>query len=185
MTKHAAAYLRRSSVSGDSPGDASREAQQEATRRLQQAFAPDAELIEYVNWGMSGRKDDRPDYVRLKAAIERDEVCCVFAYSLSRLGRSGGELNEFFELCKAHLTGQRERLGYAVVDGLLPREQARDKAAEIDAELALITDDLAAPDTGGRELLTDASGEQYDPRRPWIGRMISTRCSGARIPWWS
>lgn len=58
--------------------------------------------MEYKDWGISGRRDDRPQYVRLKAAIGADQVCCVFAYSLSRLGRSARELDAFLELCKAH-----------------------------------------------------------------------------------
>ena len=78
---HAAGYIRRSSASTDSPGDASREAQQAAIAALAVLHAPDAELVEYTDWGISGRKDDRPSYVRLKAAIEGGEVCCLFAIS--------------------------------------------------------------------------------------------------------
>ena len=48
----------------------------------------------------------------------------------------------------AELTGQRERLGYAVVDGLLTREQAGDKAAQIDAELDQLAEDLTLLDRG-------------------------------------
>jgi DNA invertase Pin-like site-specific DNA recombinase/uncharacterized coiled-coil protein SlyX len=100
--KHAAAYLRRSSVSGDSPGDASKEAQMAANAALAALYAPDVAMREYVDWGISGRRDDRPQYVAMKAAIVAGEVCCVFAYSLSRLGRSNGELDAFFRLCAAH-----------------------------------------------------------------------------------
>jgi DNA invertase Pin-like site-specific DNA recombinase len=96
---YAAAYLRRSSVSGDSPGDASREAQIAAVEALATLHAPDTDLVQYVDWGISGRRHDRPEYLRLKAAVEAGEVCCVFAYSLSRLGRSNGELDAFFRLC--------------------------------------------------------------------------------------
>lgn len=39
------------------------------------------------------------------------------------------------------LVAKRERLGWAVTDGLLPREQARNQAAAIDAELEELTDD--------------------------------------------
>lgn len=97
MSGHVAAYLRRSSVSADSPGDASREAQEAAVRRL---CGPDVEL--YVDWGVSGRKDDRPDYVRLKRAIAAGQVASVCAYSLSRLGRNARELLSFIELCQKH-----------------------------------------------------------------------------------
>ena len=46
------------------------------------SMLPTPRLLEYTDWGISGRKDDRPSYVRLKAAIEGGEVCCLFAYSL-------------------------------------------------------------------------------------------------------
>ncbi len=93
--KHAAAYIRRSSVSGDNPGDASREAQLAAVRRL-----CGDDVTVYADWGISGRKDDRPEYVKLKAAIEAGQVASVCAYSLSRLGRNARELLAFIELCQ-------------------------------------------------------------------------------------
>lgn len=139
MSKIAAAYIRRSSVSGDSPGDASREAQGEATRRLAAAFAPDAELAEYVDWGISGRKDDRPDYVRLKADITADRVCCVFAYSLSRLGRTARELDALFSLCELH-----DVQVITQADGTLTASSATGKfLRRILAELAELESELA------------------------------------------
>lgn len=96
MTRHAAAYIRRSSVSGDSPGDASRDAQLAAVRGL---CGDEVEV--YSDWGISGQKADRPDYVRLKADIEAGRVGSVCAYSLSRLGRSVRELLIFVDLCRA------------------------------------------------------------------------------------
>lgn len=90
---HAAGYLRRSSVSSDSPGDASREAQEAAVTRLGAT-----EL--YVDWGVSGRRTDRQQYLRLKADIEAGKVHAVYAYSLSRLGRNARELDALFTLCE-------------------------------------------------------------------------------------
>ena len=75
------------------------------------------------------------------------------------------------EARRADLIEQRERLGYAVVDGLLTRDQARSKAGEIDDELAQLAEDLdALGEARPAPLLTDASGEQYDPTRPqgWL-----------------
>jgi DNA invertase Pin-like site-specific DNA recombinase len=93
-----AAYLRRSSVSGDNPGDASREAQEAAVRRL---CGEDVAL--YVDWGISGRTaDKRPDYMRLKEDIVAGRIASVCAYSLSRLGRNARELLAFIELAQAH-----------------------------------------------------------------------------------
>src|SRR4051812_38881563 len=97
MTRQSAAYLRRSSVSVDSPGDASRDAQLAAVRSM-----CGDEVTVYTDWGISGTHDDRPEYQRLRAAIRAGAVGSVCAYSLSRLGRKARELLDFVELCKAH-----------------------------------------------------------------------------------
>lgn len=95
--KVAAAYIRRSSVSADSPGDASREAQLAAVRSM---CGQDVEV--YSDWGISGQRDDRPDYLRLKADVASGKVGSICAYSLSRLGRSARELLAFVDLCQQH-----------------------------------------------------------------------------------
>jgi hypothetical protein len=84
-------------VTGDNPGDASREAQEAAVRRL---CGEDVEL--YVDWGVSGRGDGskRPEYRRLKDDVAGGRVTSVCAYSLSRLGRNARELLSFIELCQ-------------------------------------------------------------------------------------
>ena len=56
----------------------------------------------YVDWGISGRKSDRPEYQRLKADIRAGHVSGLYAYSLSRLGRSTRELLDLVDLCKEH-----------------------------------------------------------------------------------
>ena len=137
--RHAAVYIRRSSVSSDSPGDASREAQTEAGARLAAAFAPDMPVVEYVDWGISGRRDDRPEYMQLKAAIESGKVCCVFSYSLSRLGRTARELDALFSLCEANAVQVITQ-----ADGTLTASSATGKflrrslgeAGELESELA-------------------------------------------------
>jgi len=69
---------------------------------------------------------------------------------------------------RSELEGQRERLGLALVDGLLSREMAGERAAAIDAELEQLAEDLELLDTGRPEpLLVDAEGQTFDPRRPW------------------
>src|SRR5262245_53879527 len=100
--QHAALYMRRSSISAESPGDASREAQAESGNRLHHSWGNGLRLETYVDWGISGRRDDRPDYLRLKADIEAGRVGVVFAYSLSRLGRTARELDALFTLCEKH-----------------------------------------------------------------------------------
>lgn len=137
--KHAIGYIRRSSAGADSPGDASREAQEESIRRLAAAFAPDAKLDLLTDWGISGRRDDRPEYVRLKEAIATGGVCCVFSYSLSRLGRTARELDSLFSLCEQH--------GVQVItqaDGTLTATSATGKfLRRILAELAELESELA------------------------------------------
>lgn len=95
--RYPAAYLRRSSISADSPGDASREAQLAAVRSM---CGPDVTV--YTDWGISGQKADRPEYLRLKADIAAGRVGSLCAYSLSRLGRSARELLTLVDLCAAH-----------------------------------------------------------------------------------
>lgn len=93
--KYAAAYLRRSYATEGRPGDASEATQLEAVQRL-----CGADVTVYKDWGMSGRRSDRPDYLRLQADIRAGSVASVCAYSLSRLGRSTRELLDFVALCR-------------------------------------------------------------------------------------
>lgn len=103
--RYAAAYLRRSSVSTDSPGDASREAQEAAVRSL-----CGEDVRQFVDWGISGLTAARPQYQNLRAAIVADEVASVCAYSLSRLGRNARELLDFVELCREHGVSVRTKV---------------------------------------------------------------------------
>lgn len=106
-----AAYLRRSSATKLCPpdcarvhthrltdrnaGNSSRELQEAAVRRM-----AGADVTLYVDWGISGRKDARPEYQRLKAAIRAGQVSSLCAYSLSRLGRNTRELLDLVALCR-------------------------------------------------------------------------------------
>jgi hypothetical protein len=56
----------------------------------------------YVDWGISGRKSDRPEYQHLKEDIRAGRVSSLCAYSLSRLGRNTRELLDLVALCKEH-----------------------------------------------------------------------------------
>jgi Site-specific recombinases, DNA invertase Pin homologs len=135
----AAGYMRRSSVSGDSPGDASEEAQLEAVRRL---CGPNVTI--YRDWGISGATAEaRPDYLRLKADIAAGMVASVCAYSLTRLGRNTRELLDFIDLCKRHDVSVRaaveqidttSAMGIAMLTimaafGQLEREQGAERSA--------------------------------------------------------
>ncbi len=93
----AAAYIRRSVTGKNNQGDISRETQEAAVRRL-----CGADVALYVDWGVSGRKADRPEYQRLRADIAAGLVTSVCAYNLSRLGRKVSELWSFVDLCRDH-----------------------------------------------------------------------------------
>ena len=177
MTRHAAAYIRRSSASADSPGDASREAQTDAARRLASAFAPDAEVREYVDWGVSGRKDDRPEYVRLKAEIEAGHVCCVFAYSLSRLGRTARELDALFSLCEAH-----DVQVITQADGTLTATSATGKfLRRILAELAELESELAKERSAAARTAKRDRGDRFG-HAPYGFRHVKQDGRIVRVP---
>lgn len=55
---------------------------------------------EFVDEAMSGRSEDRPAFLQLRAAIERGEISAVYAVTLDRLGRSARSILEFFELAQ-------------------------------------------------------------------------------------
>jgi DNA invertase Pin-like site-specific DNA recombinase len=95
-----AAYLRKS-VTRDPSREVSREMQEASVRRMAAAYGDADRLGLYVDWGMSGGKANRPDYLRLKAAIAAGSVTTLYAYSMSRLGRNARELLDLFETCKA------------------------------------------------------------------------------------
>lgn len=67
--------------------------------RLRNA-APGA--AEYVDDAVSGRLDHRPEFDRLRTAIERREVGEVYVCKIDRLGRSAKAVLEFFELAERH-----------------------------------------------------------------------------------
>lgn len=55
--------------------------------------------LEFVDLAASGRSEDRPSFLKLKAQIETGEISSVHAVKLDRLGRSAQSLLAFFELC--------------------------------------------------------------------------------------
>jgi DNA invertase Pin-like site-specific DNA recombinase len=106
--KRPVAYLRKSKVQNDR--HVSWEVQEAEIRALS-ARNGDTDLNIMSDWGRSGRGEKtrlRPEYQRLRAMIEADEVSVVYAYSLSRLSRSLGEYASLAELCRDH--GVRVRL---------------------------------------------------------------------------
>ena len=87
--RQAIAYLRRSRVDTRRPGVLSHEQQLTAIRETAAKQGDDPLVIE--DWGKSGRgtvEHRREGFARLRSMIEAGEVGAVYAFDLSRLGRS-------------------------------------------------------------------------------------------------
>lgn len=98
--RRAVAYLRKSRVQ---PGhnDVSWETQESEVRSLAKRHGH-GELQIMADWNRSGaghKTAARAEYLKLRAMIEANEVEALYSYSLSRLGRSVGELSSLAELC--------------------------------------------------------------------------------------
>lgn len=102
---HPAAYLRRSYVDPDSPGDISRESQREAVRRLALADGHNGDLVEYDDWGVSAdiaKSARRTEYARLLADMEAGKVSAVYAFDVDRLYRDPRDLIRLQDAASAH-----------------------------------------------------------------------------------
>jgi DNA invertase Pin-like site-specific DNA recombinase len=92
-------YVRKS-VMADDDRTLSPTVQEERIRALA-ASRGDDELVVLSDLGISGAKvEERPDYMRLVAAIESGEATAVYAYDLSRLHRNTAEALRFFKLAE-------------------------------------------------------------------------------------
>lgn len=99
----AIAYLRRSRIDAKRPGTVSHEMQLEAVKALAKAHGDDPNGLTILeDWGKSGRRakvSARNGFTELLASIERGDVTAIYAYSLSRLGRSIETLAILIERC--------------------------------------------------------------------------------------
>ncbi len=92
-------YVRKS-VMADDDKTLSPLVQEERIRALA-ASRGDTDLVILSDLGISGAKvEERPDYMRLVAAIESGEASAVYAYDLSRLHRNTAEALRFFKLAE-------------------------------------------------------------------------------------
>jgi DNA invertase Pin-like site-specific DNA recombinase len=105
MTTHPAAYLRRSYVDPDSPGDISREAQRVTVRTLAAGDGHNGDLVEYDDWGVSAdvaKSAKRTAYARLLADMEAGNVSAVYAFDVDRLYRDPRDLIRLQDAAQAH-----------------------------------------------------------------------------------
>lgn len=125
--KTPAAYLRRSYVDPDSPGDISREAQRAAVRKLAAADGHNGNLIEYDDWGISAdvaKAGKRTAYTRLLADMEAGKVSAVYAFDVDRLYRDPRDLIRLQD------AAQRHSVKIATTGGSLAIGDGDDPAAE-------------------------------------------------------
>ena len=99
----AVAYLRRSRVDARRPGTLSHEQQLERIRQEAERHG-DADLLVIEDWGKSGREEKthlRSGFARLEQMVEAGEASAVYAYDLSRLGRSLVTVHRLTTKCAA------------------------------------------------------------------------------------
>lgn len=134
----AAAYLRRSSVSEDSPGDVSREAQLSAVRALAEANGLDPDSLQvFEDWGKSAdetKRERRTGYVALVEAIEQRSFDFVFVYHIDRLIRSVRDFTEVQRAADGHTAILTPQFPLTGTD---PMARAFAQVAAVFAELEL------------------------------------------------
>lgn len=116
MTRIAIAYIRRSKVQEDSPGNISRDVQLTAIR-ARAGIDGHSDLLVLEDWGKSGRGKKlkaRTEYGRLLSLIAEDRVSAVYAYNWSRLGRSTRDLLSLADLAREHETAIITATGQSV-----------------------------------------------------------------------
>jgi len=127
MTAHPAAYLRRSYVDPQSPGDISLEAQRAAVGRLAAADGHNGNVREYSDWGISAdvaKAATRTAYSELLADMEAGRVSAVYAFDVDRLYRDPRDLIRLQD------AAQRHRVRIVTTGGPLAIGDGDDPAAE-------------------------------------------------------
>ncbi|HEY8869649.1 MAG TPA: recombinase family protein [Candidatus Limnocylindrales bacterium] len=105
MNTYPAAYLRRSFVDADSPGDISRETQRAAVRSLAERDGHNGNIVEYDDWGISAdvaKAGKRIAYTRLLADMEAGRVSAVYAFDVDRLYRDPRDLIRLQDAAQRH-----------------------------------------------------------------------------------
>lgn len=127
MNAHPAAYLRRSYVDENSPGDISREVQRAAVANLAHADGHNGDVREYDDWGVSAdvaKSGKRSAYTRLLADMEAGNVSAVYAFDVDRLYRDPRDLIRLQD------AAQRHRVRIVTTAGPLAIGDGDDPAAE-------------------------------------------------------
>lgn len=126
-SSHPAAYLRRSHVDPESPGDISKEAQRAVVRKLAAADGHNGDLVEYDDWGVSAdiaNSAKRTAYAKLLADMEAGTVNAVYAFDVDRLYRDMRDLIRLQDAARQH------QVRVVTTAGELPIGDGADPTAE-------------------------------------------------------
>lgn len=135
MDKVPAAYIRRSFVDAQSPGDISRDLQRAAVRRLAAADGHDGNLVEYDDWGVSAdiaKTAKRTAYTRLLGDMEAGSITAVYAFDVDRLYRDPRDLIRLQDAAYRH------DVRIVTTGGPLPINDGDDPAGEAFAFIGAI-----------------------------------------------
>lgn len=105
MSAKPAAYIRRSFVDAESPGDISEEAQLGAVRKLAKADGHNGDLVIYSDWGRSAdvaKAAQRTEYARLLSDMEAGRISAVYAFDVDRLYRDVRDLIRLQDAAARH-----------------------------------------------------------------------------------
>lgn len=100
-----AAYIRRSFVDAESPGDVSEAAQLAAVRKLAHTDGHNGDLVVYSDWGVSAdvaKASKRTEYTRLLADMEAGTIGSVYAFDVDRLYRDPRDLIRLQDAATRH-----------------------------------------------------------------------------------
>jgi DNA invertase Pin-like site-specific DNA recombinase len=103
MDRYPAAYLRRSKVEINSPGDISYADQEAGIRALAHRDGFNGELHMFVDWDRSGDEAKvarRTEFTRLLRAVAAGEIAVLYGAKLDRLGRSIIGTSRLLAACK-------------------------------------------------------------------------------------
>lgn len=105
MDRHPAAYIRRSFVDAQSPGDISEASQLFEVRKLARADGHNGDLEIYSDWGISAdfaKSAKRTEYTRLLADMEDGRIVAVYAFDVDRLYRDPRDLIRLQDAAQRH-----------------------------------------------------------------------------------
>jgi DNA invertase Pin-like site-specific DNA recombinase len=178
MDKHPAAYIRRSFVDAEAPGDIAEAAQLAEVRRLAAQDGHNGDLVIYSDWGISAdvaKTTKRTEYTRLLDDMDAGRISAVYAFDTDRLYRDPRDLIRLQDAAQRHgvtITTKAGRLpigagddpageGFAFITAVfgrmeLQKSKKRNRAAR-EARIAR-GDDMDPPGYGWKNAREEGTG---------------------------